>query len=170
MEESVCAIIFDREKRGVLLIKRRDIPVWVLPGGGIEPGEEPEMAALREGEEETGLKLKIERKVAFYIPANKFTRPTHFYECSMIEGIPRTGPETAAIDFFPLDALPKTLVPFYKTWIDDALLFSPEVLQKKIEKTSYWTFLQYLVCHPLLVIRFLLTRIGIHLNSTRPKM
>ncbi|MBS0629486.1 MAG: NUDIX domain-containing protein [Verrucomicrobia bacterium] len=165
MEESVCAIIFDKEKKRVLLIKRRDIPVWVLPGGGIETGEEPEAAALREAEEESGLKLKIIRKVAFYIPTNKLTRPTHFYECERVAGTPKTGPETGAIDFFELDALPKTLVPFYKTWIDDALLFSPEVLQKKIQKTSYWTFLHYLVCHPVLVIRFLLTRIGIHVNQ-----
>lgn len=165
MEESVAAVIFDREKRRVLLLKRRDIPVWVLPGGGLEPGEEPQDAALREAEEETGLKLKIERKVAFYIPANKFTRPTHFYECSVIEGQPKTGPETAEIDFFPLDSLPKTLVPFYLTWIDDALLFSPEILRKKIEKTSYWTFIHYLIRHPILVIRFLLSRMGIHLNK-----
>ncbi len=164
MNESVAIIIFDREKKWVLLLKRRDIPVWVLPGGGIEPDEVPEAAALREGEEETGLKLKIERKVAYYIPANKLTRITHFYECSMEAGTPKIGPETRAIDFFPLDSLPKTLVPFYKTWIDDALLFSPDVLQKKIQKTSYWTFLEYLVCHPLLVMRFLLTRMGIHLN------
>lgn len=165
MNESVAIIIFDREKKRVLLLKRRDIPVWVLPGGGIEPGEAPEAAALREAEEETGLKLKVVRKIAYYIPANKLTRITHFYECSAEAGSPKTGPETGAIDFFPLNALPKTLVPFYKTWIDDALEFVPEVLKKKIEKTSYWTFLEYLVCHPLLVMRFLLTRMGIHFNN-----
>jgi 8-oxo-dGTP pyrophosphatase MutT (NUDIX family) len=164
MEESVSIIIFDKEKKRVLLIKRRDIPVWVLPGGGIENGEEPEAAALREAEEETGLKLKIERKVAFYTPANRLTRPTHFYECRVLEGIPQVGPETREIEFFPIDQLPRTLVPFYKTWIDDALLFWPEVLKKKIRKTSYWKFIQYLICHPLLVIQFLLTRMGIHFN------
>lgn len=164
MEESVCIIIFDKEKKQVLLIKRRDIPVWVLPGGGLEEGEEPEAAALREAEEETGLKLKIERKVAFYTPANRLTRPTHFYECVVLGGSPQIGAETRAIQFFPLDQLPRTLVPFYRTWIDDALLFWPEVLKKKIKKTSYWKLLQYLICHPLLVIQFFLTRMGIHFN------
>lgn len=164
MEESVCSIIFNREKNQVLLIKRRDIPVWVLPGGGLEAGESPEAAALREAEEETGLKLKVARKIAFYTPVNRLTRPTHFFECVILEGTPKTGPETRSIDFFSLNALPKTLVPFYKTWIDDALEFSPEVLHKKIRKTSYWTFLHYLIFHPLLVIQFLLTRMGIHLN------
>lgn len=164
MKESVCSIIFNKEKNQILLIKRRDIAVWVLPGGGIEEGESPEHAALREAEEETGLKLRIERKIAFYIPANRITRPTHFYECSIVEGTPQIGPETRLIGFFPLGDFPKTLVPFYETWIEDALKFSKDVFRKKIQKTSYWTFLQYLICHPLLVMQFLLTRMGIHIN------
>ncbi len=164
MAESVSCIIFDKKKERVLLIKRRDIPVWVLPGGGIEPNETSETAALREAEEETGLSLALSRKIAHYTPVNKLTRPTDFYECSILEGDIQTGPETREIRFFPLNALPKRLVPFYKTWINDALENSHEVLQKKIQKTSYWTFLLYLICHPLLVIQFLLTRMGIHLN------
>lgn len=163
-KQSVSCVIFSPSKDKVLLIKRRDIPVWVLPGGGIDPGEMPEKAALREAEEETGLKIASLRKVAFYQPANRLTKPTHFYECKTSEEVPYTGPETREIAFFPLNALPRKLVPFYKTWIEDALLFSPEVLQKKIRKTSYWTFLRYLICHPLLVLQFLLTRVGIHLN------
>jgi len=165
MADAVCTILFNKAKDQVLLIKRRDIPVWVLPGGGIDQGEAPEQAAVREAQEETGLKVKLARKIAFYTPANKITKPTHFFECTIDEGTPSTGDETKEIAFFPLDKLPKHLVPFYKTWIDDALLCSPTVLKKTIEKTSYWTFMQYLICHPLLVIRFLLTRMGIHINT-----
>ncbi len=164
MAKSVACIIFDDEKRKVLLIKRRDIPVWVLPGGGIDPDETPEAAAIREGQEETGLKLTLVRQVAHYLPVNNLTKPTNFYECKIIEGSLKTGPETRDIGFFPIDALPKKLVPFYKTWIEDALKFLPTVLEKKIQKTSYWTFCQYLITHPLLVVQFLLTRLGIHFN------
>lgn len=164
MGEAVSCIIFNEAKDQVLLIKRRDIPVWVLPGGGIDENEAPEEASLREALEETGCTVKLERKIAFYQPANRLTRPTHFFECSILEGKPKTGPETREIAFFPLDNLPAKLVPFYKTWIDDALLFSDIVLEKTIEKTSYWTFLQYLATHPLLVFQFLLTRAGIHWN------
>ena len=164
MSESVSCVIFNEAKTQVLLVKRRDIPVWVLPGGGIESGEDPEMAAQREAEEETGLKIKITRKVAHYTPLNRLTRPTHFYEGSPVEGTLQTGPETREIAFFPLDALPPKLVPFYRLWIADAATFNPTPIQKKIYKTSYWTFLHYLLCHPLLVAQFLLTRLGIHFN------
>lgn len=165
MPDAVCTIVFNEAKDQVLLIKRRDIPVWVLPGGGIHEGESPEEAAVRETEEETGLRVQLGRKIAFYTPVNRLTKPTHFFECHVQGGALSTGDETKAIAFFPLHRLPRRLVPFYKTWIDDALLRAPTVLEKTIRKTSYFTFLQYLICHPCLVFRFLLTRIGIHLNS-----
>jgi 8-oxo-dGTP pyrophosphatase MutT (NUDIX family) len=164
-EESVSCVIFNRNKKEVLLIKRRDIPVWALPGGGIGPGETPEQAAVREALEETGLQVKILRKVAYYHPINRLTRDTHYYECVSQAGELSTSDETKDIAFFGLSALPKRLVPFYKDWIEDALKNIPRVIEKTIEKTSYWTFVHYLICHPLLVIRFLLTRIGIHLNG-----
>lgn len=161
--QSVATVIFNEDKTKVLLIKRRDIPVWVLPGGGIEPGEKPEDAALRESDEETSMQVTLKRKVAFYLPKNRLTRQTHFFECTA-SGTPKTGPETRDIAFFPVDKLPRKLVPFYKTWIEDALLQHDGVLEKQIKKTSYWTFVWYLLCHPLLVVQFLLTRMGIHLN------
>lgn len=164
MDEAVSCIIFDSTKKKVLLLKRRDISVWVLPGGGIEPGESPEAAALREAHEETGLELRLTRKIAFYKPQNRLTKPTHFFELEPLSNTPRTGPETREIAFFSLNGLPKKLVPFYRLWIEDALQFSPQVLTKTIQKTSYWTFLIYLLTHPLLVFQFLLTRLGIHWN------
>lgn len=165
MKESVACIIFNKEKDQLILIMRRDIPVWVLPGGGIEPGETPEQAAVREALEETGCEVQIVRKVAYYEPENRLTKPTHFFECSILSGSLQEGSETRKIGFFPVMSLPKKLVHFYRYWIEDALLFSPEVLKKKIQRTSYFWFVHDLITHPVLVFRFLLTRIGIHINN-----
>ena len=65
-EESVNGIIFSEDRSEILLIKRRDVPVWVLPGGGIDKEETPDEAILREMEEETGYKVKLSRKIGEY--------------------------------------------------------------------------------------------------------
>lgn len=57
------AVVLDRAKR-VLLIRRGRPPgfgSWTLPGGRVEPGEDPEAAIVRELREETGLKARIVR-------------------------------------------------------------------------------------------------------------
>lgn len=51
------------EKDGIVLIKRGRAPskgMWGLPGGYIEYGEEPHLAAVREAKEETGLDIILE--------------------------------------------------------------------------------------------------------------
>ena len=37
---------------------------FVFPGGGVDAGETPEQAAIREMEEETGLRVTVQRKLA----------------------------------------------------------------------------------------------------------
>lgn len=161
---AVSCVVFDESRRSILLVKRRDIPVWVLAGGGIDAGESPEEAAVRELLEETGYVTEIVRKVAEYLPVNRLTQPTYFFECRIQSGKATTSQETADVRFFPLDKLPKAFPHFYKYWIEDALQDHPEVLRTKIRGVSYWMLVKLLILHPILVIRFLLTKIGIHLN------
>lgn len=163
--DAVICILFSFDRKHVLLTKRRDIPVWVLPGGGIEPGEAPEAAACREASEETGFKVKISRKIAVYSPVNRLSKITHFYEVIPLSGTPSIGQETQAIEFFPIETLPKLIPPPHVHWIADACLNLKETLYKPIEGTSYWMLLKLLVVHPILIIRFLLTKVGIHINS-----
>ncbi len=59
---AACAVALDKDLR--LLLVKRSVPpqkgFWCLPGGFMELFETPEKTALRELEEETGLKGKIE--------------------------------------------------------------------------------------------------------------
>ncbi len=162
--EATAGIVFDDTHTHVLLIQRRDIPVWVLPGGGIEKEESPEQAACREVVEESGLQVEIVRKIAVYEPRNKLAQRTHFFECRVIGGEISTGEESRGVRFFPLDQLP-LLPPPYPYWIRDALQKYPEILHKEVEGVSYWILIKLLILHPILVGRFLLTKLGIHINS-----
>ena len=53
--------------RGEVLLQRRgDTNKWGFPGGAIELGETPQMAAIREAKEETGLDVKVGRIIGVY--------------------------------------------------------------------------------------------------------
>jgi 8-oxo-dGTP pyrophosphatase MutT (NUDIX family) len=70
-------VVLVDERQRVLLVHGRDparpdLPSWwILPGGGLDPGESPEQAARRELFEETGLRVGplgpvlLERAVTF---------------------------------------------------------------------------------------------------------
>jgi len=55
---SAAVAIHDEQGR-VLLCLHADKNIWVTPGGLIEPGEQPAIAAMRETLEETGLEIQI---------------------------------------------------------------------------------------------------------------
>ena len=61
--------IYNRSKQeaGVLLVKRKDLPIWDLPGGRVDERELLEEAAKREVREETGYEVEIVDKVGVYV-------------------------------------------------------------------------------------------------------
>lgn len=146
------------------MIQRRDVPVWVLPGGGIEPLELPEDAVVREILEETGFTVKAVRLVGAYLPINRLAKHTHLYECTVLKGRPTLSNESKGVQFFPLDKLPKLLPPPYREWIQDAQLQTPP-LKKLLTSVTYTVLLKNFLCHPILVFRFFLARLGWAINT-----
>ncbi|MFQ5729586.1 MAG: NUDIX hydrolase [Waddliaceae bacterium] len=165
MKSSVTSIIFQDNYSKVLIIKRCDVPIWVLPGGSIDKDETPETAVTREVLEETGLEVSIKRKVAVYTPVNRLTTSTHVFECETHKGNLKTGKETKDIGFFPLNALPDNTFHVHMDMIQDALLKKKEVIRKPFTQITYWKLFKYFVTHPILVIRFTLSQMGFPINS-----
>jgi 8-oxo-dGTP pyrophosphatase MutT (NUDIX family) len=158
MKEAAISIIFYDNK--VLLVKRRDVPVWVLPGGGIDDGESPENACIREAKEETGLDVSIDRKVGTWLPVNKIGAPAHVFVCHAIDPHTPLTPqeESQEVRFFALQELPRTFFFLHRTWLNAALKNSPNRIYLMTELT-YWKCLKTLVQHPIYALRYLLTRI-----------
>lgn len=164
-KRSVIAVIFNHQRDHILLIKRRDVPIWVLPGGGIDQGESPEEAVIREIREETGLNATIKRQVAFYTPINRLAHPTYFFECEPVDGTLSTGDETRELDFFPLTSLPSPFFFIHKDWVADAQKLLPVVIHQPLKQVTYFRVFCYFCQHPLQVLRFILSRLGIPINS-----
>ncbi|HSX38385.1 MAG TPA: NUDIX domain-containing protein [Chlamydiales bacterium] len=161
--ESVVGVLFNPQRTAVLLIQRRDVPVWVLPGGGLNTGELPHDAVAREMLEETGLTVKPDRLVGIYTPINRLTRKTKLYECTPIRGDLSLSNETKGISFFPIENLP-AMPPPYREWIEDALKKGP-ILLKPLTSITYASFFRNFLRHPILVLRFLISRLGFPINS-----
>lgn len=69
--------IFRDADGGILLVKPSYRETWEIPGGGLEHGEDPWAAAVREVKEETGLELRPGRLLAVdWVPPQDDGRPS----------------------------------------------------------------------------------------------
>jgi 8-oxo-dGTP diphosphatase len=66
------ALLVDEQERILLALWNEGArPAWTLPGGGVEQGETPEQAAVREVCEETGVELvRLLGEDTFVVPAD----------------------------------------------------------------------------------------------------
>ena len=148
MQDAAIGIVFDSFKQNqVLWVKRRDIPIWVLPGGGIDPGETAEMAILREVEEEAGVQVKITRQAAHYQPINCVTSNTHLFICHLEKGSPRPTEEASEAAFFPLQTPPKPHFPLHAQWLQEALQ-NPSFIKRPLTGFKWGKVLLFFLRHP----------------------
>ena len=64
---------------------------YVIPGGGLEAGETPQQAAIREIKEETNLDVEIDELIFEFIGVYKY--PEYFFTVKNIQGEARLGGE-----------------------------------------------------------------------------
>ena len=106
---SALAVIVDGHGR-VLLAHRTDVDLWNVPGGGVERGESPWDAVVREAREETGLEVRIERLAGVYAKPDQDVVAFAFL-CRVHDGEPVATDEADEVRFFALDELPTNISP-----------------------------------------------------------
>lgn len=99
-----------REGR-VLLVRRRDSGLWAMPGGLVEVGDTLAGAAVRELQEETGLRGRATRYLGYFDSRRVGSRLRFqlFHHAFLIEaeGEPGVSNETLGAAFFALHELPE---------------------------------------------------------------
>lgn len=109
-----CVVITKEAEPKVLLIQRGADPYkgcWAFPGGFMNMDETTEQCAIRELEEETGLKVNTVRQIGAYSKVDRDPRGrtiTVAYLAIIDKPAQVTGQDDAAkAEWFPLSALPE---------------------------------------------------------------
>ncbi len=89
----------------VLLCHRRDVDLWNLPGGALEPGEPPWEGVAREVYEETTLRVEVRRLIGVYSRPDQHEVAFGF-ACDIIAGNAQCTDEADAIRYYDIAQLP----------------------------------------------------------------
>lgn len=130
-EVAAHSVVLDEHGK-ILLAHRRDMDLWDLPGGGVDEGELPDEAAVRETLEETGLQIQVERLVAVGVGIPPENALGFLFLGKPVGGLISTGEESDDVRFFPVDELPEQLSPRKRAMIMQALQNSQEIIFARI--------------------------------------
>jgi 8-oxo-dGTP pyrophosphatase MutT (NUDIX family) len=135
----VRALLFDPAGR-VLLEKQAHFGSWALPHGCVDLGESAYEALVREVGEETGLSVLEADPFGLYSdPRYSVTYPNGdqvqtftvaFLVREWTGDLRCDGDEVAALDFFPLDALPEPLYPIHVETLQDYHKYDGKFIMK----------------------------------------
>ena len=132
--QRVAVIIIHSQKILLLYRYKNGRTYYVIPGGGIEPGELIEQTAIREVKEETNLDISLDRKLWEY---NNEGHLEHYFLAAEFGGTLRLGgPElneqsprnVYRLDWIPLSKLNN--VPLLPEAIKEKIIDEPGLLDK----------------------------------------
>jgi 8-oxo-dGTP diphosphatase len=105
--------------------------LWNLPGGGVERGELPTEAAIRETKEETGLDVVVERLAGVYGKAYKDEFVFSFL-CRVIGGQLAVTDEADDNRYFDIEGIPANISPRELVVIHDAIDISVQPIFRRM--------------------------------------
>ena len=101
-------MIFDEQGR-ILLFKHTYRKFeWGIPAGGLEYGEQPENAIVREFFEETGMQIKVE-ELLLAESSKEDRNISLIYLCKIVSGTFRESSEISEMRYFDVNDLPHML-------------------------------------------------------------
>jgi len=106
---AVAAMIFDEQGR-ILLFKHTYRKFeWGIPAGGLEYGEQPENAVVREFFEETGIQIKVEKLLLAESSKEDQRNISLIFLCTIVNGTFRESFEISEMKYFDVNDLPQML-------------------------------------------------------------
>lgn len=124
----VYALLFNKDRKEVLMVFNKDVNTWSLPGGAVEEDETLEQAIIREVQEETGLLIRIQDVVSINerIFQNKNEHAIFFtFNAEIIGGkISIENPEEISEIKWVDIATTDKLMPYYREGINKLVLNS----------------------------------------------
>jgi 8-oxo-dGTP diphosphatase len=115
------AFVFDAEGRLLLLRHAYDGGRWGLPGGRMEPGEDPLDCVVRETREETGLEVAVEHLIGLYRLEHGFA--AYAFACRIVAGEPsiQDPAEIAEVAWVAPEAVPSPVTDLLHHALPDAV-------------------------------------------------
>ncbi|MBN2566687.1 NUDIX domain-containing protein [Candidatus Woesearchaeota archaeon] len=121
---AVKAFIVDPNER-VLLVRRspHDVQkpgIWELPGGRLEPGEDPRAGLVREAEEETGLRIAVKDilNVQHFVREDGQTITMLLFWARPLGGTVKLSDEHTEHAWVPVGRSKEKLSPFFHPEVD----------------------------------------------------
>jgi 8-oxo-dGTP pyrophosphatase MutT (NUDIX family) len=114
-------IIVTNSRGLILLTQRRDVPVWVIPGGHVNNRELVVHAAIRELFEETGLRISRAKLIAKYFRKNKVVTKYLYLSRSSRDAIIKKSLETKNAKWCNPNKLPSPISIYETMKIKDFL-------------------------------------------------
>lgn len=129
-----CVAVFDGENRVLVVRENYGRRRYSLPGGGVEPGESPASAAVREFREETGADVELDYLVGRYGLENGFL--VHVFRGHVATGTPalQSGDELSELRWLPHELIPQPQSNALRYGLPDAVAGRREVVRANLPR------------------------------------